>query len=168
MRILKRINLFIILSFLMVSTINAKTIDNSKSLHNVKNVNVAVMVDFTDISTTAFYLNVLEETYDTFKQLNIEPKMVVVFVGKTVTFLSSQQNKQFELENREHLNSIRNSIKKLSDKGIRTEVCAYATKVFNIGNDTLPKESYLVTNGFVSYIGYQAQGYQTLPIFQTP
>ena len=45
------------------------------------------------------------------------------------------------------------------------EVCAVATKVFNVDNSTIPKEMNVIADGFISLIGWQTQGYKLVPIF---
>jgi intracellular sulfur oxidation DsrE/DsrF family protein len=44
-------------------------------------------------------------------------------------------------------------------------VCSIATKVFGIDNATLFPEMTVIGDGFVSLIGYQAQGYGLVPVF---
>ena len=91
--------------------------------------------------------------------------MVLVFIGETVKYLSTKQDEAFEMENEEHLESIQNSIKRLANLGVRMEVCAVATKVFKIDNNTIPKEMDIIADGFISLIGWQTQDYKLVPIF---
>ena len=48
---------------------------------------------------------------------------------------------------------------------MRQEICAVATRVFGIDNDTVLPGLTPVADGFVSLIGYQAQGYHLVPVF---
>jgi len=52
-----------------------------------------------------------------------------------------------------------------SVKYLKQEVCAVATRVFGIDNDSVYPSMKLVADGFVSLIGYQAQGYNLVPVF---
>ena len=91
--------------------------------------------------------------------------MVLVFIGETVKYLSTKQDEAFEMENEEDLISIQKSIKTFASLGVRMEVCAVATKVFNVDNNTIPKEMNVIADGFISLIAWQTQGYKLVPIF---
>ena len=155
--------LFITISSLTIS--NAQEINDSVALNGIKTAKSVFLIDFTDIKTTAFYLKIIEGTYDGFVKQGVEPKMVLVFIGKTVKFLSTKQSEEFEMEYENELISIQNSIKKFSTLGVRMEVCAVATKVFKVDNNTIPKQMDIIADGFISLIGWQTQGYKLVPIF---
>ena len=70
-----------------------------------------------------------------------------------------------DAENEPELTSIQESIQRLKKLGVRLEVCAVATKVFNIDNNTIPKEMDIIADGFISLIGWQIQGHKLVPIF---
>ena len=144
---------------------NAQEINDSVALNGIKTAKSVFLIDFTDVKTTAFYLKIIEGTYNGFKKQGVESKMVLVFIGKTVKFLSTKQKEEFEMEYEDELLSIQNSIKKFSTLGVRMEVCAVATKVFNVDNNTIPKQMDIVADGFISLIGWQTQGYKLVPIF---
>jgi hypothetical protein len=44
-------------------------------------------------------------------------------------------------------------------------VCSVATRVFGIDNNTILSGMKPVSDGFISLIGYQAQGYHLVPVF---
>jgi hypothetical protein len=44
-------------------------------------------------------------------------------------------------------------------------VCAVATKVVGVDNQTILPEMKVVGDGFISLIGWQTQGYKLVPIF---
>jgi len=90
---------------------------------------------------------------------------VLVFIGKTVLYLSSQPSNELELEYEDELASIQSSIQEFSKLGVRMEVCAVATKVFGVDNKSIPKQMNIVSDGFISLIGWQTQGYKLVPIF---
>ena len=60
---------------------------------------------------------------------------------------------------------IESNIASLAELGIRQEICAVATRVFGIENNTIVDGLTLVGDGFISLIGYQAQGYHLVPVF---
>ena len=144
---------------------NAKEINDSVALNGIKKAKSVFLIDFTDVKTTAFYLKIIEGTHAGFEKQGVKSDMVLVFIGKTVKFLSTKQDEAFEMEYEDELASIQNSIKKFAKLGVRMEVCAVATKVFNIDNKTIPSEMDVIADGFISLIGWQTQGHQLVPIF---
>ena len=165
MKLITKILFFIATIALFNSTVNAQEINDKASLNGINEAKGVFLIDFTDVRTTAFYLKIIEGTHQGFVKQNVDPDLVLVFIGQTVKYLSTQQDEAFEMENEEHLLSIQNSIKNLSKLGVRLEVCAVATKVFNIDNNTIPKQMDIVADGFISLIGWQTQGYKLVPIF---
>ena len=165
---MKNIHKLIVALFITISSltsINAQEINDSVALNGIKTAKSVFLIDFTDIKTTAFYLKIIEGTYDGFTRQGVKPKMVLVFIGKTVKFLSTKQDEDFEMEYEDELVSIQNSIKKFSTLGVRMEVCAVATKVFKVDNNTIPKQMDIIADGFISLIGWQTQGHKLVPIF---
>ena len=133
----------------LFTTLQAKKIDDSVALNGVKETKSVFLIDFTNVQKTAFYLRIIEGTHKGLVSQGVKPNMVLVFIGETVKFLSTEQDEAFEMEHEEHLESIQNSIKKLSSLGVRMEVCAVATKVFNVDNSTIPKEMEIIADGFI-------------------
>lgn len=148
-----------------IQNLNAKQINDSAALNGVKETKSVFLIDFTNVKKTAFYLRIIEGTHKGLVSQGVKPDMVLVFIGKTVKYLSTQQDEAFEMENEEDLISIQNSIKNLSRNSVRMEVCAVATKVFNVDNKTIPEEMNIVADGFISLIGWQTQGHKLVPIF---
>jgi len=157
--------LFLVLFLIFSTHLFAKQIDDSVALNGIKEAKSVFLIDFTDIKTTAFYLRIIEGTHKGFVDQGVDPKMVLVFIGKTVKFLHTAQDEAYEMENEEDLTSIQTSIKNLAKLGVRLEVCAVATKVFKVDNNTIPKEMNMIADGFISLIGWQTQGHKLVPIF---
>ncbi|KAB7885482.1 DsrE family protein [Poseidonibacter ostreae] len=165
MKSIAKILFFITTIVLFNTSISAQEINDKAALNGIKEAKGVFLIDFTDVKTTAFYLKIIEGTHAGFIKQDVNPDLVLVFIGKTVKYLSIQQDEAFEMENEEDLNSIQNSIQNLAKLGVKLEVCAVATKVFNIDNKTIPKEMSIVADGFISLIGWQTQGYKLVPIF---
>ena len=157
--------LLAIFLFGMFSSLNAQKIDDSVALNGVKETKSVFLIDFTNVNKTAFYLQIIEGTHKGLVSQGVKPNMVLVFIGETVKFLSTTQDEAFEMENEEKLQAIQDSIKRLSNLGVRMEVCAVATKVFNVDNSSIPKEMNIIADGFISLIGWQTQGHKLVPIF---
>ncbi|UTJ05732.1 DsrE family protein [Arcobacter roscoffensis] len=165
MKIISRLILSIFITLLSLNSLSAKQINDKVALNGIKEAKSVFLIDFTNVRKTAFYLNIIEGTHKGLVDQGVKPKMVLVFIGETVKYLSTKQDEAFEMENEEHLESIQNSIKRLANLGVRMEVCAVATKVFKIDNNTIPKEMDIIADGFISLIGWQTQDYKLVPIF---
>jgi len=165
MTILKKLLFTLFIPVLFFNTLNAEKINDKAALNGIKEAKSVFLIDFTNVRKTAFYLNIIEGTHKGLIKQGVKPKMVLVFIGETVKFLSTKQDEAFEMEHEEHLEAIQNSIKNLSKAGVRMEVCAVATKVFKVDNNTIPKEMNIIADGFISLIGWQTQDYKLVPIF---
>ena len=167
---MNRLKVLLVTVFLTLGVFNlqAKEINDAAALNGIKSAKGVFLIDFTDVKTTAFYLRIIEGTYKGFVDQGVKPELVIVFIGKTVKFLSTEPDEAFEMEFEEELTSIQSSIKNLARGGVRMEVCAVATKVFNVKNETIPKQMDVVADGFISLIGWQTQGYKLVPVFQVP
>lgn len=151
--------------FLSINYANAADYNDSVALKGVSHAKSVFLIDFTNPVKTASYLNIIRGTHKGLIRQNVKSDMVLVFIGKTVKFLSSKPDDELLLQYETELKSIQHSIKEFKKLGIRMEVCAIATRVFNIDNKTIPAEMNLVGDGFISLIGWQTQGYKLVPIF---
>jgi len=97
------------------------------------------------------------------RALPAAPRSVIVFHGKSVKLISTDR-KGVEKNELEAYDKVADLIRKLKKAGIRMEVCMYAVKVFGIDPATLMPEIDRVGNGFISVLGYQAQGYSVQAI----
>ena len=123
------------------------------------------LVDIGDAKKLNFYLQVIQGTYKGMKAQGVEPDFVLVYIGPSVKYLSSSPSPETERETGDLLLDIESNVEALAALGIRQEVCAVATRVFGIDNDTVFPVMTLVGDGFISLIGYQAQGYHLVPVF---
>lgn len=144
----------------------AKTAYNdSAALNGLSEAKAVFLIDFKTAKKTAFYMDLIVGTYDGMVRQGVKPEMVVVIIGPTVKFLSQTADPELTFEYEEAFTSIQASIQALHQRGVRMEVCAIATELFQIDNQHLPKALDLVADGFVSLIGWQTQGYKLVPVF---
>ena len=152
--------------FLLVAPLSAaETIDDSMALNGVKETQSVFLVDFTNPKKTAFYMKIFNGTHDGLVRQGVKPNMVLVFIGETVRYLTTEPDDLLAMEYGDELASIAESAKALKAKGVRMEVCAVATDVFEVDNATVLPEMELVGDGFISLIGWQTQGHKLVPIF---
>ena len=142
-----------------------KTIDDHASLANLKVGKGVFLVDIGDAKKLNFYLEVIQGTYKGMKQQGVDPDFILVYIGPSVKYLSSSPSDELEQELGGLLLDIEANVDALAALGIRQEICAVATRVFGIDNDAILPGLTLVGDGFISLIGYQAQGYHLVPVF---
>ena len=92
------------------------------------------------------------------RALPAAPRTVIVFHGKAVKLISTDRKGVAKGDLGEY-DKVADFIRKAKKAGIKMEVCMYAVKVFGVDPATLMPEIDRVGNGFISVLGYQAQGY---------
>lgn len=112
-----------------------------------------------------FYLEVIQGTFKGMQAQGVKPDFVLVYIGPSVQYLSSTPGAEIEKTHSAVLMEIESNVEKLAALGIKQEICAVATEVFGIDNNSLFADLNLVGDGFISLIGYQAQGYHLVPVF---
>lgn len=123
------------------------------------------LVDIGDANKLNFYLEVIQGTYKGMKDQGVDPNFILVFIGPSVKYLSTSPPADTEQEAGGILMEIESNVEALAELGVRQEICAVATRVFGIDNKTILPGLTLVGDGFISLIGYQAQGYHLVPVF---
>ena len=118
---------------------------------------------------SAFKLNLVfwavQDVYtdSTVKGLSKPPQAAVVFHGPAVKLLSTDKN-HYKQQNQEEVKKFQDTLRKMKSEGVKVEVCQYALKVLKVDPKTVIPEVSQVGNGFVSIVGYQAQGYEVVVI----
>ena len=118
---------------------------------------------------SAFKLNLVfwavQDVYNdsTVKGLSKPPQAAVVFHGPAVKLLSTDKN-HYKQQNQEEVKKFQDTLRKMKSEGVNVEVCQYALKVLKVDPKTIIPEVSQVGNGFVSIVGYQAQGYEVVVI----
>jgi intracellular sulfur oxidation DsrE/DsrF family protein len=123
------------------------------------------LVDIGDAKKLNFYLEVIQGTYKGMKSQDVEPDFVLVYIGPSVKYLTASPAAQVEEAAGGLLLDIESNVAELASLGVKQEICAVATRVFGIDNSSILPDLTLVGDGFISLIGYQAQGYHLVPVF---
>lgn len=135
------------------------------ALKGVKGVNVVFDVSLGNpkVANLVFWAvkNVYED--ETVRALPTPPRVAVVFHGPAVKLISTDR-KGFKAEEITELDKFAGMIRQLKKDGVKLEVCDYALKVMGVDPATVMPEVDHVGNGFISVIGYQAQGYAVVRI----
>jgi len=140
-------------------------INDQAALGNLKVGKGVFLIDIGDARKMNFYLEVIQGTVKGMKAQGVEPDFVLVYIGPSVKYLTTSPSVETEQAGGAVLLDMESNVEKLAELGVRQEVCAVATRVFGIDNTSVFKGMDLVADGFVSLIGYQAQGYHLVPVF---
>jgi intracellular sulfur oxidation DsrE/DsrF family protein len=100
---------------------------------------------------------------DSIRALPESPQIVVVFHGPAVKLISSDR-KGFKESDQKELDKFAATIRQMKKDGVKLDVCDYALKVMGVDPATIMPEVDHVGNGFISVVGYQAQGYAVVRI----
>ncbi len=137
----------------------ADPMGNAAALEGVSEAKTVFLVKLDSAKRTAGFLKAIRGTHEGLVKQGVDSKVVVVFLGPVVQFLSTEPDAEIAKENGESLQSIAETAAELKSLGVRMEVCGAATKHFGVDNATVLEEMDVVGNGFISLIGWQSQGY---------
>ena len=140
------------------------TINDRAALGDLKVGKAVFLVDIGDAKKLNFYLEVIQGTYKGMKGQGVAPDFVLVYIGPSVKYLTTSPSADTEKDAGGVLLEIESSVEALAALGVRQEICAVATRVFGIDNNTILPGLTLVGDGFISLIGYQAQDYHLVPV----
>ncbi len=140
-------------------------INDRAALGDLKVGQAVFLIDIADAKKMNFYLEVIQGTFKGMQAQGVTPDFVMVYIGPSVQYLSTSPNAEVADRHGAVLMEIESNVEKLAALGIEQEICAVATDVFGIDNNTLLPDLDLVGDGFISLIGYQAQGYHLVPVY---
>lgn len=156
--------MFVMALFLICSSLCFASSDQYDAMKGVNSVKVIFDVRISNPQSAALHLNLILDTYKNLVNMEKKPVFVVVFMGGAVKLISSDQS-GFDDEDQKSLKEIAGIISKMSEAGIRIEVCLFAAKVFGVEPASILSEIARVGNGWISEIGYQTRGYSLVPVY---
>lgn len=145
--------------------IAAPAINDAVAIGDLKQAKGVFLLDFKDVWKTELYLKLIKGTRDRFRQQGVESELVLVFIGPTVQHLMTSPPDVIAMEYEEQLASISSSIAELKKLGVRMEVCNEANILLGVSPDELQGGLSVVSDGAISLIGWQYQGYKLVPLF---
>jgi len=161
-KIITLLNLFIAISFLcIVSTVSG---EEYKAMKGIKSAKAVFDEREGNPQSAALHLKVIHQTYKELATMKKNPVFVLLFIGPSVKLISKNRE-GFSPEDQKSLDEIANTISAMSKDGIKLEICLVAAKVFNVDPASVLPEINRVGNGWISEIGYQAQGYSLVPVY---
>jgi len=150
---------------LLIPSIPAMAAEYADALKDVKQVRA--VFDYTQKSAAISNILVwpIQNVYkdDTVNSLPNSPMAAVVFHGPAVKLLSTDAS-HHEGQDAAEVKKFQDALTQMKEDGVQLEVCSYALKVLNVDPSTVIPAVEKVPNGFVSVVGYQAQGYEVVRI----
>ncbi len=136
------------------------------SLQGVKLVKGVFDFRIGDPKSALLHLDVIQQTCrDKALQMGKKkPTFAIVFSGPSVKVLSKNRE-GVTADEAKTLDEIAGKLAAMAKEGTRMEVCRIALGVFGIDPGSVLPELNKVGNGYVSLIGYGAQGYSLVPVY---
>jgi intracellular sulfur oxidation DsrE/DsrF family protein len=161
-KIMPLLSLFIAIS--MLYAVSSVFAEEYESLKGVQSAKVIIDERESNPQTAVLHLKLLKQTFKDLEAMNNHPVFVVIFSGPSVKLISKNRE-GFPPEDQKSLDEIASTLSEMSKDGITLEMCLVAAKVFNVDPASVLPEIKRVGNGWISMIGYQAQGYSLVPIY---
>lgn len=160
---MKIIKLLTLLFLLVPSLLYAESLTNDRALAGLNAANVIFDVNQGNPQILLVRLNLIEETVQGLVAGGVKGDVVVSFRGKASYYLT--RGDEYIAEDEATIKAkIQQQVKQLLQLGYRLEQCAVATRLLKIDNADIIPEVTLVSNGYVSMVGYQAKGYAMVPM----
>lgn len=137
---------------------------DTEALHSLTNAKGVFMLDVKDPGRMGHVLKVIEETRAGIAKQNVKPELIVVVIGASVAFLTKDRRGISHTDQRA-VSEVQDVIGKLKKAGMRIEACGIALRGMDVAPNAVIPEVTAVGNGYISAIGYQAQGYQLVPVY---
>jgi intracellular sulfur oxidation DsrE/DsrF family protein len=139
--------------------------DYSNALKNVNQVKAIFDVSQKSAKISNLVFWAVRNTYEdtTVSSLAKSPEIAVVFHGPAIKLLSTDRS-QYKPEDVAEVDKFHTTLRQMKADGVKLEVCQYALQVLKVDPATVIPEIDQVPNGFVSIVGYQAQGYDLVRI----
>lgn len=158
------VSLLLSLCLIFAAFSNVFAADYGDALKGVKSIKALYDLRIGNPKSAALHLKLIHQTYKDKEVMDKKPAFVVVFIGPSVKLIT--KNKEgFSPEEQATLSEIAGTISEMSKDGIKLEICLVAAKVFGVDPATVLPEIKAVPNGWISEIGYQAQGYSLVPAY---
>ena len=150
--------------FLVLSSISFAWAEEYDAMKGVNSVNVIFDMRDGIPQSAVIHLNLILDTYNELVAMKKNPAFTVVFMATAVKLISSDTS-GFSAGDQSTIKEIPRIISRMSNAGIRVEVCTFAAKLFGVDLDSILPEIEQVSNGWISEIGYQARGYALVPVY---
>jgi intracellular sulfur oxidation DsrE/DsrF family protein len=142
----------------------AAPLNDADALRGQHEAKAVFMIDVNDPRKLAHVLTVIEETDSGLARQNVKPHLVVVVIGPAVAFLTKDRRGIPYMEQAAVAHA-QAALGKLDAMGVRLEACGVALKGMELKPEDVIPVVHPVGNGYISAIGYQAQGFALVPVY---
>lgn len=108
-------------------------------------------------------LELIDKTFDQLVEVGVKPDFIVGFRGKASDFVTKGKDYVLE-EDLETKKKVHEWLTRFKERGIAIEQCKIAAGLRDIDAGDFLEHLEVVENGYISMIGYQAQGYSQIPM----
>lgn len=154
---------FIIIGCLTMPLAAASSEDNSNALAGLNTAKVYFDVSLKDDNLLVFRMELLDKTIKQMEDAGLDVSGVVGFRGGASRFITRDDHYVLE-EEIDNKKKIQQWVREFAERGIVVEQCAIAAEILDIPQQDFIPEVKIVGNGYISLVGYQAQGYSVVPM----
>lgn len=149
-----------LLLFPALAALPALAADYDSALKGVKGIKAVYDVSVGAPKAAKVIFWAVRNSYQdkTVQALPEKPQVAVVFHGPAVKLVSAM-GPGLDEGGAGELAEFQEMLRQMKKEGVKLEVCLYAVRMMGVDPATILPEIDPVGNGFISVIGYQAQGY---------
>lgn len=142
----------------------AAPLNDANALRGQHEAKAVFMVSINNPAKLGHVLKVIEETDTGLVQQHVKPHLVVVVIGPAVAFVTKDR-RGIPYMAQAAVAHVQAALGKLDHMGVRIEACGVALKGMDLKPDDVIPAVHAVGNGYISAIGYEAQGYGLVPVY---
>jgi uncharacterized protein len=164
-RFVRYFSTFVIFLFVVLLTAAPASSDEYAALKGIDGIKAVFDVSLGSPAMANIVFGAVKGVYTdkNTQALSRPPKIAVVFHGPAVKLISTNRE-GFRAADYKALDAFADTIRQMKKDGVKLEVCDYALKVLGVDPASILPEVDHVGNGFISVIGFQAQGYSYVTI----
>lgn len=151
--------------FFSTATVYAAGLTNAEALKGLKDVYALYDVRNSNPKVVLANLKFIESNYQNLLKEKVKPHLRIIFISGAVQFITTQPSEMVDMEYGDTLQAIAVQVERLVKLGVAMEACGGAMAYFNVDYNTLLPGIKPVRSGFISVMGWQAQGYSLIPVY---
>jgi len=154
----------LLLCGLFAGTASAAKLNDAAALKGLHEAKAVFLIDVNNPGKVAHVFKTIALTDKGFREQHVTPHIKVVVIGPAVAFLTRDRRGIGYMDERS-VATIHGEVHRLAKMGVRTEVCGVAMRGMDVRPKDLIAGAHAVGNGFIEAVGYQAQGYELVPVY---
>ncbi|MBU0944149.1 MAG: DsrE family protein [Proteobacteria bacterium] len=154
---------FLLAVFVLPQIASASKQNDLEALHNLPGLKAYFDVKDDSAAKIEQRLIWINDIYEQMSQKGLKATFVIGFRSQA-SFFVTKGDEYIEEEDLATKGKIENWLKHFVKLGIPLEQCGLSAKLFDIDSQDFLPELTVVTNGYISMIGYQNKGYAYVPM----